>query len=451
MLCKIGFRQQVLAILVGMAGTAFGDLPVASRGDLRFFVETAGFRGPEGYTRQEFYLLIDAWQLGFESDRRRQVGEVEIAAVVSDSAGMVVAERKWTRRVSIDSLDALAEASAPFRDATGFDLKPGRYQGRVEILDVKTGKAGQIKQVFHAKDFEGKGLIFSDLQCASGIERSAASDRFSKQGWKVLPNPTRHYVVGQPLSIYFELYNFSLDTSENNDSFIIGYSMIDSSGQDVRRYPARRVLKPGESCAITEILETEGLQAGAYYLQVEAFDGYTREYVQARRRVFLASAQRQPAALTQLQQNLLRYFADIRHVADEQTLRAYNELLDWPSRLQFLQNFWKSLDPNPDTVDNERLLEHLLRMSYVENRFSQGRGKRGADTDRGRTYIRYGAPDDIDYHMSAAGQKPYEVWIYEKRGRYEFVFRDRRGNGIYELVHSTYPGELYNPYWNREL
>ena len=57
----------------------------------------------------------------------------------------------------------------------------------------------------------------------------------------------------------------------------------------------------------------------------------------------------------------------------------------------------------------------------------------------------YGRPDEIDYHTSAAGQKPYEVWFYEQQGRYEFVFRDLRGSGVYELVHSAYPGELYNP------
>ena len=90
-------------------------------------------------------------------------------------------------------------------------------------------------------------------------------------------------------------------------------------------------------------------------------------------------------------------------------------------------------------------------MSHAENRFVAGPRQRGSDTDKGRVYIKYGPPDDIDYHTSAAGDKPHEVWHYTTRGNYRFIFRDRRGSGNYELVHSTYPGEAYNPYWRDEL
>ena len=44
-------------------GIGAQDLPLKSTGNLRFFVDLSAFRGPEGYTRQEVALLLDASQL----------------------------------------------------------------------------------------------------------------------------------------------------------------------------------------------------------------------------------------------------------------------------------------------------------------------------------------------------------------------------------------------------
>ena len=129
-------------------------------------------------------------------------------------------------------------------------------------------------------------------------------------------------------------------------------------------------------------------------------------------------------------------------------MKVYKNLVSQDSRMKFLKAFWKNLDPTPDTPTNERLIEHIRRMRHAEDHFFGGHGKRGSDTDKGRVYIKYGPPDDLQYGTSASGQKPYEIWTLEKKGRNEFVFRDQRGLGVFELVHSTYPGEVHNPHWN---
>ena len=334
---------------------------------------------------------------------------------------------------------------APFKDAVFFDLKPGAYRLILQVKDIHAEESGRCTVPLQIPDYERRaGLVFSDLQLASHVARSGEVHRFVKQGWKVVPNITRNYVIGEPLQIYFEVYNLS----SSGESFIMGYRLIDAEEVVVRTYPAKRFLKPGESCVRAEVLDTEGLWEGTYDLQVEAFDGSSRQYFQTRRPIFLVSKDL-PEGLTQVQRDLIRYYADIRYVADEKTRRTYDALESWPARLAFLKVFWKQLDDVPDTPTNERLLQHLMRMHYVETHF--GAGVRGSDTDRGRVYIQYGPPDDIDYRTSAAGQKPSEVWFYETHRRYEFVFRDRRGTGVYELVHSSYPGEMSNPYWWREF
>lgn len=432
----------VLLIWSHTGGIEAQDLPLSSTGNLRFFVDLSAFRGPEGYTRQEVALLLDASQLALREQAGESVGKVSLVAVVLDTLDNRVVHRTWVQQVAVPELDV--GIGAPFKDAVYFDLKPGDYRLIVQIKDIHAEESGRCSAPLQIPDYERAGLVFSDLQLASHVARSGEVHRFVKQGWKVVPNITRNYAIGEPLQIYFEVYNLS----SSGESFIMGYRLIDAEGMVVRTYPAKRFLKPGESCVRAEVLDTEGLREGTYDLQVEAFDGSSRQYFQTRRPIFLVSKDL-PEGLTQVQRDLIRYYADIRYVADEKTRRTYDALESWPARLAFLKVFWKQLDDAPDTPTNGRLLQHLMRVHYVETHF--GAGVRGSNTDRGRVYIQYGPPDDIDYRTSAAGQKPSEVWFYETARRYEFVFRDRRGTGVYELVHSSYPGEMSNPYWWREF
>ncbi|MGC9315981.1 MAG: hypothetical protein ACP5G4_10220, partial [bacterium] len=49
-------------------------------------------------------------------------------------------------------------------------------------------------------------------------------------------------------------------------------------------------------------------------------------------------------------------------------------------------------------------------------------------------------------------RNPYEIWEYYKlEGGSEFVFADVRGINQWRLIHSTYPGEVYNPNWEETI
>lgn len=58
--------------------------------------------------------------------------------------------------------------------------------------------------------------------------------------------------------------------------------------------------------------------------------------------------------------------------------------------------YWLMADPLWATPDNEHRLEFLSRVVYAELRFSvEEFGLRGADTDRGQVYVRYGPPPAV--------------------------------------------------------
>ncbi len=85
-------------------------------------------------------------------------------------------------------------------------------------------------------------------------------------------------------------------------------------------------------------------------------------------------------------------------------------------RAQFIEQFWLRRDPTPDTPKNEFKEEHYRRIAYANLHFPTATGTAGWKTDRGRIYILYGPPDEIDDHSTsdhlAPGQTPFIDWTY---------------------------------------
>lgn len=95
------------------------------------------------------------------------------------------------------------------------------------------------------------------------------------------------------------------------------------------------------------------------------------------------------------------------------------------------RQFWKQHDPTPNTEFNEKEVEYFERIDYAEKNFSFC--DKGWRSDRGRIYVKYGPPDEIQSRPYEIGTKPYEVWLYY-RLNLKFIFYDRYGFGEYILL-----------------
>jgi GWxTD domain-containing protein len=97
--------------------------------------------------------------------------------------------------------------------------------------------------------------------------------------------------------------------------------------------------------------------------------------------------------------------------------------------------FWAARDPDSSTLENEALDAYLERVQYVLKEYSQfGPGWR---SDRGRVYIKYGPPEQVDTAMDSRAQGEYEIWRYYTRNL-NFVFYDMFGVGDYKLVEGEF-------------
>jgi len=137
---------------------------------------------------------------------------------------------------------------------------------------------------------------------------------------------------------------------------------------------------------------------------------------------------------------------DVTYIITDEERKAFKRLSTDDERENFIEQFWLRRDPTPDTEENEFKEEHYRRIAYANERFASGIP--GWKADRGRIYIVYGPPDEIDDHSSGG---TYDRPIEEGGGTtstFPFVdwtyrYIEGIGNNIkIEFVDTTMTGEF---------
>lgn len=96
------------------------------------------------------------------------------------------------------------------------------------------------------------------------------------------------------------------------------------------------------------------------------------------------------------------------------------------------ETFWKKLDPTPETAYNEAMVEFYKRADYAMEQFSTLKNDIGAKTDRGKIYILYGNPNNIE-RIILPRTTPKEIWTYNNLYK-KFIFEDKNLDGNYKLI-----------------
>ena len=140
---------------------------------------------------------------------------------------------------------------------------------------------------------------------------------------------------------------------------------------------------------------------------------------------------------------------DVVYIISPEERAAFLQLQTNEEREQFIEQFWLRRSSNPDMPGDDFKEEHYRRIAYANEHFASGIP--GWKTDRGRIYIIWGPPDEIESHptggsydrpMEEGGGEtttyPWERWRYRYlegiQENVELEFVDPSGSGEYHLT-----------------
>jgi len=348
----------------------------------------------------------------------------------------------------------------------GFVIDKGSYIVNVTGSDANNPlNKKTINEKIFVEPFLSLNSALSDVQLASNIVPNSenTSSIFYKNTFEVTPLPASVGGEMQPVMFYYtELYN--LKVGPPGTEMRLDEMIINSRGQLVSS-KSKRINKSVDTRVEVGIVKAYKLPTDTYTLLLNLIDSVASYGVSSSKRFFVYNPSVvqtdtfqttvSPVLSTTFgamsEEEIDDLFEKSKYVATVPEMDKYKALSTEDAKREFIYNFWKARDEDPSDDRNENYLNYTKRVNESNARFS-ALGRQGWKTDRGRVFIVYGEPSEIQRYPNETDTKPYEIWRYESiEGGVEFIFGDITGFNDYQLLHSTKRGELRDDYWQRRI
>jgi GWxTD domain-containing protein len=411
----------------------------------------------------EFYYSFDQSCLQFiDTDTTDYVEGILHIEVNDSTSGEVIIDRQWI--ISNVIRDTLG-MNRSLIGVVGFIIDKGSYKVVVTGSDANNlSNKRVITEYFNIRPFLNLNAAISDLQLATNIipQSDNTSSIFYKNTFEVTPMPASVCGENQPVLFYYsELYN--LQSNPSQDDLRLDEIVINSRGQVVSS-KSKKINKSVDSRVEVGMVKVHKLPTDTYKLLIDLIDSTANYGVSSSKRFFVYNPSIIPVDSFQTtvspalsttfgamsEEEIDDLFAKSSYVATVQEKYQYKSLSTVEAKREFIYKFWKARDENTSNPKGS-YQNYMKRINESNDRFS-AMGKEGWKTDRGRVFLVYGEPSEIQRYPNQTDVKPYEIWQYENiEGGVMFVFGDLTGFSDYQLLHSTKRGELRDDYWQRRI
>jgi len=449
-------RKIILILQLVLISNLFGQKLTESN----VFIDYSRFKYSSDSIYFELYYGISNKALKISEN----VNEAEIKVLISDQNNKVVGFRNFRIVNELDKQNS--ETEKYLTGVLGFKIGPGEYTIKFDVTDY-FDSTNTISITFPVKinSITTKNFALSDIQLCSNIIENSDNEAsyFYKNTYETYPNPSNVYGEQLPILFYYiELYDLQKGNFTNNLKLIS--KIIDAQGRE--RYSKEKFIQRKYN-SIVEVgaINITKYASGTYTLALYLIDSLNNFGLVSSKKFFVfnpnikeeIASKKSDADLLSSEFNVMTEeelnlaFEQSKYIASSDEIKRWNSLKDIDSKRNFLFNFWKLRDPDPSTPENERKLEYFERVKKADEMF-RGTREKGWRSDRGRVYIVYGEPSEIDRYPNEMDAYPYEIWSYNNiEGGVIFVFGDITGTGQMILIHSTHRGEMHDENWFRRV
>ncbi|MDY0083424.1 MAG: GWxTD domain-containing protein [Ignavibacteriaceae bacterium] len=382
---------------------------------------------PAGSSFNVFYIYkISYSQLFFEKISDQFKAGISVNIEIKDSAGHVIDRGFDKQNVSVKDFDQSNSENLFINGLIKFNLPKGKYSFFPFISDLISKRERKLLPI--TVNISDSTLILRPI--VINPEKNHCSDGF--EFYQIINNSSA-VPFNQPLS------SLIIPVTQNNITSL-KYSIISAESTIVKDQTIDEIIFLNNAISICD--KNAALYKSAEHDSIKYFII----------RNFPSRLQEAPVKIEVTIDSLNNYKQNFdidviwihkpRSLLDpEQAIKFLEiveskeivaELLSKKDYAKTLNQYWKTKDPTPETDYNELMNEFYSRIDYCEMKFKPIGGNSGAKTDRGKVFIKYGAPDNIE-RSSNIDDKVVETWFYKQLKR-SFIFIDNDGTGKFQLV-----------------
>jgi len=349
----------------------------------------------------------------------------------------------------------------------GFILPQGNYSCIVNGSDLHDQTMSkEIPEQLKVIPLLSGSLSISDIQLASKMIQGSENTNsiFYKNTFEVIPNPNVLFGENQPaLFFYSELYNL-LSPNLKSVNLKLNQAIYNSKGKLVKEKSKYFLRNTATRVEVgSQILSN--FPTDTYTLVLALIDSTGNTGVSTAKKFYVynpniivvdtfetsSTSVLASAFGIMSEEELDDLFLKSKYIASKTEIEKYEKLSNEDGKREFMFEFWKNKDVNNETNENDFYKVYLQRVQTANERYSR-MGREGWKTDRGRAYLIYGEPSEVERYPNQSEAKPYEIWHYnDLEGGVYFIFADLTGFLDYVLVTSTKRGEIRDDNWYNRI
>lgn len=432
---------------------------IAAAKQIQLSLDWAVFQLDEQQVYLEVYYSFPQSEINYRSENGRFTGQT-LCQLKVFRADTLLQNFAWKNQNVLDDSSQLDEARI-IVDQLRVQFLPGKYQFRLILSDLQDlSNADSCGWELLLPTPDGQNPYLSDIELASSIQQDpqASQSRFFKNTLVVIPNPNLIFNSTVPaLFFYIEAYN--LRPEQLPQGYQLSYFITDESGQVLPGIKPRTIVKKLAVHPSVEfgMLNVGRLTTGTYLLQVSIASPEGLVLATRNKKFYIYQDGEElagNATVTQSEQSNIFQQMDAAaieqeylmttYLMDKEAKKIWAELHDLTAKQAFLAQFWRMRDTNQATAKNEFREEYLNRAKHANTNFRAFQLE-GWRTDRGRVYMVYGPPSDVERRPNEPNSYPFEIWKYDQlQTGVVFVFADLDGYSNYRLLHSNMLGEIHD-------
>jgi len=414
------------ALIVFAAGGVPSAASLVGSGDFDFYVDVASLPTGTGEAMQLLQVAVPTKELRYEE--RGGVFRADVRVTFDLRAGGESIFRKAVQlRDSRSAPPSVKDLSSFLCHVDSCSVAPGRYTLTVTVEDLQKRKRTLLGWV--RKSYASSVVKEAAIEVAA-LETGALALGDPVLVWSidgdggVIPNPMQIY--GLRKDTLTVLANAVLPPPARADSVRVRIVVTKAAGDAIDEKRLSVPLRDGRG-SFTESFDLAAYVAGDYRVLVEAEAGDG----------FFAAAGKDFTVAWELlnwQRPVRDILVEAGFVFDDDEYERFKRMTLGEQEAR-LAAAWKKIDPTPQTTVNEAYVAFIARVRYADGHF--GVFQRGATSDRGVTYIRFGPPDEIIVRpvpkdradllsgMEKIGDE-YEIVLEGSRSDQDAMIRDTR-------------------------
>jgi len=432
---------------------------------LEAYIDFGIFDVPGNKPYVETYLTFTGRSIQWKKEGKELKSNVEVTLMLMKDSTIINYSKEIINKTTTD--DSTAKSINIVYEQR-LAAEKGEYRLQIKLDDLNDTLKPYYTGTIINIGFPADSTSISSIMAVKSFSKTETPSKISKSGFDLVPNVFNFYPTKvEKFTFYTEIYPKANLTI--GDPFLVVYYLKNhESNKVLGKYKMFKRMTASSVNVLINSFDISGLYSGNFDFIVEVRNRENR--LLASKSYFI---QRENTAVKMNLEdiasvNVTASFAEKYNNIDSLTL-IINSMIPITSAMekqfaqsliskgeiyplqQYLLNFWEQRDrDNPE----QPFKAYMKEVAKAEQLYAT-RINHGFETDRGRVYLQYGAPNTVVKNYNEPSAYPYEIWHYyslrNQRNRKFVFYNTDLSSNEFSLLHSDAIGEPNDYQWRIHL